>query len=73
MPRKAARTPKPKPPKLEVDQVHKISDGNGGALNAKIVELPPNWVHYKTRTGNKGRFGAMQACGIAKFRRLMRE
>ena len=42
--------------KLEVGQSHRISDGNGGTLQAKIVDkgvTPPWKIYYKTRKGSK--------------------
>lgn len=61
--------------KLEVGQIHRISDGNGGTLQAKIVDkgnTPPWKIYYKTRKGSKGPFrGKEQEAIPRKFRELM--
>lgn len=59
---------------LKVKGKHVISDGNGGSLVAIVDNVERYWITYRTRAGNKGRYGlSQQQASPAKFRRLIRE
>ena len=59
--------------RLAVGQVRTISDGNGGALQAKIDKVERYAVFYRTRTGTRGPFRKEGKTSPAAFYRLERE
>ena len=61
--------------KLEVEQTVKISDGNGGVIEAKITGRPPRQVEYVQRkTPGRGRFTkTAQTMKLGAFKALIVE
>lgn len=58
---------------LKAKGTHVISDGNGGRLFAIVDDVERYRITYRTRAGNKGRYGKPEHASPAKFRRLLRE
>jgi len=57
-------------PKLDLESVHTISDGNGGTLQAKVLAKKQHSVMVGTRRGSKGAFRRVLAMSWQDFWKL---